>query len=163
MVGTCILMLITTTALTLIIYCNGRNMHTHAHYYYRGGWIFHFLIVHDHFVFVNWIVLFSCIIKCYDITCIIVFWFGSDRPPGLHFLSCPFFFFLYSRLSSYLLRMFRCLLSFLLFPCASDFENTRAWVPHFLKPYWMVLVFFRQCNYKCTICIRREKPEIVKH
>ena len=30
------------------------------------------------------------------------------------------------------------LLLFLLFTCASVWENTRAWVPHFLWPNWMV-------------------------
>ena len=36
---------------------------------------------------------------------IIVFWLGCDRPSGLHF-SRPLCFFPYSRLSSYLLRLF---------------------------------------------------------
>ena len=35
------------------------------------------------------------------------------------FFSCPLCFFPYSRLSSYLLRLFLYLISFLLFPCAS--------------------------------------------
>ena len=48
------------------------------------------------------------------------------------FLSCLLCFFPYSRLSSYLLRLFLYLISFLLFPCASVWENTRAWVTHFL-------------------------------
>ena len=39
-------------------------------------------------------------------------------------------------------------------------KNTRAWVPHFLQPYWMVLAYFRQCNYNWTMCIRSEKVEI---
>ena len=30
------------------------------------------------------------------------------------------------------LRLFLCFILFLLFPCASDWENTRAWVPHAL-------------------------------
>ena len=34
-----------------------------------------------------------------------------------------------------------CLISFLLFPCKSVWENTRAWVPNFLQPYWMVPSF----------------------
>ena len=52
--------------------------------------------------------------------------------------------------SSYLLLLSLCLISFLLFSCTSVWKNTRAWDPHFLQPYWMVLAFFRQCNYKCT-------------
>ena len=59
------------------------------------------------------------------------------------FFLCPLCFFPYSRLSSYLLRLFVYLISFLLFPCASVWENTRAWAPHFLWPYWMVPSFFR--------------------
>ena len=45
---------------------------------------------------------------------------------------CLLCFFLYSRLSSYLLRLFLYLISFLLFPRVSVSENTLAWVPHFL-------------------------------
>ena len=37
---------------------------------------------------------------------------------------------------------FLCLISFLLFQCASVWGNTRAWVLHFLRPYLMALVFF---------------------
>ena len=61
--------------------------------------------------------------------------FGAYRPLvkiglsyslGLwHFIfSCPLYFFPCSRISSYLL--FLCLISFLLFPCASVWENTHA-------------------------------------
>ena len=39
------------------------------------------------------------------------------------FFSCPLFFFAYSRLSSYVLRLFLYLVSFLLFPCASVWET----------------------------------------
>ena len=48
-----------------------------------------------------------------------------DRPAGL------LYFFPYSRLSSYLLLLFLCLISFLLFQCASVCENTCAWGPPF--------------------------------
>ena len=37
--------------------------------------------------------------------------------------------------------VFLCLISLLLFPCATVMENTRAWVSHFLEPYWIVLYF----------------------
>ena len=50
----------------------------------------------------------------------------------ISFFSCLLCFFPYSRLSSYILRLFLYLISFLLFPCSSVWENTRAWVPHFL-------------------------------
>ena len=48
------------------------------------------------------------------------------------FLSCPRYFFPHLFSSSYLLPLFQCLISILLFPCAGVWENTRAWVPHFL-------------------------------
>ena len=53
-------------------------------------------------------------------------------------------FFPCSRISSYLLLLFLCLISLLLFPCASVWENTRAWAPHFL------VVLFRRCLGKFT-------------
>ena len=67
----------------------------------------------------------------------LVFCLGSDRPSGL--LSFMPALLLYSRLSSYLLRL-SLFISFLLFPCASVSENTLAWV-NFVQPYWMVLPF----------------------
>ena len=39
-------------------------------------------------------------------------------------LSCTLYFFPFSRLSSYLLRLSFCLISILLFPCMSVYENT---------------------------------------
>ena len=72
-------------------------------------------------------------IKYYHIMfIIIVFWLGCDRPSGHLFFRARFAFFPYSRLSSCLLSLFLYLISFLLFPCASVWENTRAWLPHFL-------------------------------
>ena len=65
------------------------------------------------------------------------------------FFPCPLCFFPYSRLSSYHLRLSLCLVSFLLFPCASVWENTRAWVPHVLKPYWMAPSFFSPGEIVC--------------
>ena len=62
----------------------------------------------------------------------------SGRVDGFH----PLCFFPYSSLSSYLLGLFLYLISFMLFPCASVWENTRAWVPYFLYPYRTVLAFF---------------------
>ena len=84
------------------------------------------------FCYLNFIILFPYLIKYHHImVIIIVFWLGSDWPSWFVFLSCPFYFFPYSRLSSYLL-LFLNLISFLLFPCASVVANTRAWVPHFI-------------------------------
>ena len=48
------------------------------------------------------------------------------------FFSCQLYFFPHSFSSSYFLPLFHCLISILLFPFASVWENTRAWVPHFL-------------------------------
>ena len=53
----------------------------------------------------------------------IILLLGSDRPSG-HFFGALYFF-PYSRLSSHNLLLFRYLISFLLFPCASVWENTR--------------------------------------
>ena len=61
----------------------------------------------------------------------IIFWLRRYRPSEL-FL-CLLWFFPYSRLSFILL--FLCHISFLLVPCACVWENTRAWVPHFLYIY----------------------------
>ena len=57
---------------------------------------------------------------------------GQDKVTRQHlFFSCPLCFFAHSFFSSYFLPLFNCLISILLFPCASVWENTRAWVPHF--------------------------------
>ena len=53
------------------------------------------------------------------------------------FFSCPLYFFPHSFSSSYFLPLFHCLISILLFPCASVWENTRVWVPHFLSSDWI--------------------------
>ena len=93
-----------------------------------GLMICHFSIIEVHFVFCqfNFIVLFPFLIKYYHILfIIIVFWLGCDRPSGL-VLFVPLCFFPCSRLSSYYLRLSLCLISFLLFPCVSVWENTRA-------------------------------------
>ena len=97
-----------------------------------GGWMiscfdcsspFCFLLIEFHNCFS------ILLIKYYHIMfIIIVFWLGCDRPSGLIF-SCPLCLFLYSRLSSCLLRLFLYLISFLLFPCARVWEIIRAWVP----------------------------------
>ena len=69
-----------------------------------------------------------------------------------------------SRLSNFLpSSVFLRLNSFFLFPCTNVRENTLAWVTHFLQPYLMVLDFFRQWNFKCAICIRSGKLDILTH
>ena len=69
-----------------------------------------------------------------------------------------------SRISNFLpSSVFLRLISFMLFLYASVWENALAWVPNFLQPYVMVLDFFRQCNFMCTICIRSEKLDILTH
>ena len=77
---------------------------------------------------------------------IIVFWLGSDRPSWL-FFSCCFISFHAQRLPSCLL-LFLCLISFLLFPCTSVCENTRAGVtPHFLAHTEWWYLFFLEMRY----------------
>ena len=51
-----------------------------------------------------------------------------------------------SSLSSYLLRLFLCLISFLLFPCASVWESTRARVPMSYSHTEWYLPFFARRN-----------------
>ena len=53
-----------------------------------------------------------------------VFLLSSDGCRDFSFV--PALLFPYSRLSSYLLGLFLCLISFLLFPCASVLENPSA-------------------------------------
>ena len=99
----------------------------------EGGW-FEIFRLFKFLFFINSISLyfFPYLVKYYHFMFInIVFWLGKDRLIGL-LSSCPLYFFPYSRLSSFSLRLFNCLISFLLFPCASVWENTRAWVPSFL-------------------------------
>ena len=63
------------------------------------------------------------------------------RPSGNHFFHslCVF---LHSVFSSYLRPMSRCLISFLVFPCASILKIS-ALLPHFLMQYLMLLTFSR--------------------
>ena len=57
---------------------------------------------------------------------------GLDKVTGQDLVfSCPLYFFPQSFSSSFL-PLFYCLISILQFPCASVWENTRAWVRHFL-------------------------------
>ena len=84
--------------------------------------------------FVNWISLyFFHFLQNIKTFCLLLLYFDQDVIGCRDFfLSCPLYFFIYSRLSSYLLRLFLYLNWFLLFPSASVWENTCAWVPHFL-------------------------------
>ena len=100
----------------------------------EAGWFVIFRLFKSilFFVKLKFIVLFPYLLKYNNIMFyIIVFWLGCEGRRDF-FFSCPSYFFPYSRFSSYLLRLFRYLISFLLFSCASVWENTRAWVPHFL-------------------------------
>ena len=74
------------------------------------------------------------------------------------FFSCPLYFFPHSFSSSYFLPLFHCLISILLFPCTSVWENTLAWVPNFLLPYWMELVLFgHQYSFVVTCLLSKTK------
>ena len=89
---------------------------------------------------------------------IIVFWLGTDRSSLLLFfvpallLSMLTPFFLPSSSVFYLT-------SFLLFSCASVWENTRTWVPYFLSPYWMVPSFFAETTWSKWSKSRRVASE----
>ena len=88
---------------------------------------------------------------------------GLDRVTGQDFFfSCQLYFFLHSFSSSYFLPLFHCLISILLFPRASGWENTAAWVPisyshtewNLLSSGTNTLLWWRACyqitNYKQT-------------
>ena len=82
-----------------------------------GGWFFIFQLLFCFLLIeLNCVVLFPFLIK-----------YNMDL-----FFTCPLCFSPYSRLSSYLLRLFLCLISSLLFPCACFWENALARVSHFL-------------------------------
>ena len=91
--------------------------------------ICHFSIILVHFVFcqLKLIVLFPFLIKYYHILfIIIVIWLGCDGPSGLLlFVPAVLFSILTPRLSC-VTSPVSCLISFLLFPCVSVWENTRA-------------------------------------
>ena len=127
----------------------------------EGTWFFILRLFKSVLFFVTWISLY-----CFHsllIIIIIVFWLGSDKPSGLIFLSYPLYFFPYSRLSFYFL-LFLCIISFLLVPRASVWENTRAWVPHFLWPYWIGSCFFPTAQLQVHNAYSERKTiEIVKH
>ena len=80
------------------------------------------------FLLIEFHILFPFLIKYYHIMFIIIlFWLDVIGRRDL-FCSCLLCFFPCSRLSSYHLRQSLCLISFLLFPCASVWESTLAWV-----------------------------------
>ena len=54
---------------------------------------------------------------------------------------------------SYLHLLSLYLISLLLFPCASVWVNTRAVVPYFQQPYWMVLAFFSDSATTSAQCV----------
>ena len=83
---------------------------------------------------------FQYLIKYYHmIIIIIVFSLGRDRPSGLFLRARSTSFHTHASLLTFFVC---CFISFLLFLCLSVWENTCAWVPHFLLPYWMVPYFF---------------------
>ena len=129
-----------------------------------GEWmIFHFSIVQVHFVFcwLNFIVLFPLF---YKILQYYICYYCILARLGHHdVFFCASFTSFHTLASLLTFFVLLCLISFLQFLCTSAWENTRPWVPYFLEPYWMVLAFFRQCNYKCTLYIWSEKLEIVVH
>ena len=72
---------------------------------------------------------------------------GDGRPElqlglGTSLFRAHLTFFHFHSFSAFLLPLFLCFLSFLLFSCSSVWENTRAWIPLFLWKYWMDRAFF---------------------
>ena len=85
----------------------------------------HFSIVQVHFVFlVGLIVFFPCFIKYYHIMFIIVFLLECGRSTGLLYFVPDLLLPILTPLSLHSSIVY--LISFLLFPCASVWENTRA-------------------------------------
>ena len=73
---------------------------------------------------------------------IIVFWLGSDRPSGFFFLAR---FTSFHTHASLLTSSSVYLISFLLFPCASVWENARAWVAiSYSRTEWYLLFFAKR-------------------
>ena len=69
---------------------------------------------------------------------VIVFWLGLFRPSGLLFSFVPALL-LSILISLFLPSSYISLSYFILAVPMCECENTRAWDPHFLSPYWMVL------------------------
>ena len=84
------------------------------------------------------------------------------RQSGLLFIyTCSLYFFPYLLLFlSYLLPPHLYFIIFLVFPCASVWENTRAWAQHFLWLYWMVDVFFLSII-KTIIFLKRSAIKLI--
>ena len=71
------------------------------------------------------------------------------------FLSCPRCFFPHLFSCSYFLPLFHCLISILLFPCGGAWEDTRAWVPHFL-----IAILNGTCSLRALILFCGDEPAI---
>ena len=103
---------------------------------------FCFLLIEFHWTFS----IFYNILTNYFYCSFILFFYGDM--PSKFFLLCPLYFF-HSHASLFCrLRLFLYLISFLLFKCASIWENTGARIPHFLEPYWLVPSFFAKLLYR---------------
>ena len=131
-----------------------------------GCIMFYFSMVQVHFFFIEFHIIFSYLIKYFHIVIIIiVFWFGTDRPSAVLFLNAHFTFF-HSHASLLTFILPSSSVSFVLFhSCCYD-----------ARVFWKTLVhqfhisyshteghnfLFRQCNYKCIMCVRSEKGEIL--
>ena len=119
----------------------------------QGGWFLIFRLFYSILYLVNWIkVYFSISYNKYyhNMFINIVFWLGSTRPLGLRFFVPAVLLSIYSRFSSYLLRLFFYLISFLLFPCASVWENTPvAFHISYGHTEWYLLFFAKRDDRNC--------------
>ena len=120
----------------------------------KGGWFLIFIV--QFFFLIEFHCTFSLSYKtmpyCFII---IVLSLGSDRPSAFFFLDS---------LTSYLLRLFLQLISFLLLPCTGVWANTRAWVPisySHIQWYLMFLSFgTRENKHALTATITGSAPEV---
>ena len=126
------------------------------------GWLFTYYRFFNSSFFIEFDYTFSI---CYKILpyyfyyyCILI---RIDRLSGLLFL-CPLYFFPYTLLSSYLLLLLLCLISFLLFPCASVWK-TLVHEFHISCNHWMVHTSFFPIvyNYKCAFWVQCDKVEML--
>ena len=132
----------------------------------EGEWFFIFWLFKSILIFVNWIFLdfsaFYIILPYYVYYYCILFRY-RDWPPGLlssfffraHFTSFHTHTSLLTFLPSSSVTTSYFIFAVVMRECLG---NTRACVPHFLYPYWMLLVFSDIASTcKCTMCILSKK------
>ena len=107
--------------------------------------IHHFSIIKDHFIFllIEFRCTFSIYCKIIPYYVYIVIWLGSERPSG--FLSCPLYFFRYSRFSSYLLRsvsLYYFILAVLMRECFGKHPHTSSPISYSHTEWYFLFSLF---------------------